>query len=559
MAADLVDLPGAPKHTGKVQEPFRDVRFSPVGTGVTQSLDARDHLLWLSPDGLVVLSETNEVLFCNPSAAEMLGDAPDALVGGEFMVGIGPGEERELPLPAGNWVELRAVAADWEGSPALLVALRDTTKRRRAQERLVHLAHHDQLTGLANRTLFRERLNHSLVRASRKKSCFALLAFDLDRFKEVNDHFGHDAGDRLLVEVVSRLRGVTRETDTLARLGGDEFALIVEDIGDPGLAPTIAKKAIQALHAPFLIDGTRVSVTTSVGIATYPQDAEDAEELLVDADSAMYRAKKSGRDTYCCFEESTLQVALERVRKVNDLRSALRNDEFDVYYQPVFNADEMVGMESLLRWNHPARGLVLPSEFVPLLESTGQIVEVGTWLLRVACAQMQKWRETGAPGLRISINVSPRQLLADGFVETVTEALAETRLPGMALELEITESMLMTEDDRTIHTLESLHAAGVRIALDDFGTGYSSLAHLSRLPAIASVKIDRSFVSRICTDSRDEAIVRAIIGLGHSLGLDVVAEGVEHPEQHQFLKVHGCSSFQGFLLGRPQRAAAWAF
>jgi len=432
-------------------------------------------------------------------------------------------------------------------------AIRYAVERKDSEEKLTHLAYYDQLTGLSNRRLFGERLSLALARAKRQQTRVTILFLDLDRFKGINDSFGYQAGDELLKEVGRRLMESIREFETSARLGGDEFAIILQDLEHQQEAMVVTQRLLDILAAPFQIDGQEVGVTASVGIAFYPENGDGIEQLLKCADSAMHRAKERGRHSYQIFSREMHSEALTRMSLERDLRQALERNEFRLHYQPQLSLEDnaLRAVEALVRWQHAERGLIAPMDFISLLEDTGLIVSVGEWILRNACRQVREWQQGGLPDLRVAVNLSPRQFEDKNLVEIVGRALTDFQLSPECLELEITESHLMRDTERTKSTLASIKSLGVRIAIDDFGTGYSSLAYLKRFP-IDSLKIDQSFVRDITTHRDDASIAAGIIGLGHKLRLDVIAEGVETEEQMAFLYQEGCDAVQGYLCGRPQ-------
>ena len=435
-------------------------------------------------------------------------------------------------------------------------SIRYACERKHAEERLAYLSHHDPVTGLGNRYLFRERLSHAIAQARRRDKSIGLLLMDLDRFKTVNDSLGHDLGDRLLKVVAERLTENVREVDTVARLGGDEFAVLLEDVESDEQSIAAAKRLLEALIPPAKLGDYEIAATGSVGIALFPDHAENESELLQYADKAMYRAKQNGRDGFALYSregEETCSGVLERLSFESGVRHALERNEYVVFYQPQLSWDrtKLMAVEALIRWHHPEAGLIPPGKFIPFLESSGLIKGVGEWVLRTACRQIRRWQEWGLPELRISVNLSARQFEGSDLVGSVESILKESELSPASLELEITESLLMKDTQRTRAILDELKALGVRIAIDDFGTGYSSLAYLKKFP-IDCLKIDRSFVHEITCDSDDRAIAEAIQSLGKSLRLDVVAEGVETEAQLELLK--GCDGFQGFLISKPQPA-----
>ena len=421
-----------------------------------------------------------------------------------------------------------------------------------AAAKIEKIAYHDALTGLPNRQLFLNQMGMALHRARRTNSIVAVLFLDLDRFKVVNDSLGHAAGDLLLQTVAERIRSAVRGEDSVTRLGGDEFAVLCTDIGTPEDAILVAKRIIAAVKRPICLDGQEVFVTTSLGISLFPADATEAEGLLKSADAAMYRAKSQGRDLVERYVPELGMAALEQLGLESHLQRALEHDQLLVYYQPIVDAKSgrINGLEALLRWNHPERGIVPPSEFIALAEATGAIVPMGEWVLREACRQVQQWRARGAPHLRAAVNLSVRQLQQADLVASVQQALADTGLPADKLEIEITESIAMRSSGRAIDNLRALKAKGVRVSIDDLGTGYSSLSALRLFP-IDSLKIDRSFVSGVPHNTDDSAIAAAVIALGQTLGVNVIAEGIERPEQLAFFTAHRCGEWQGYLLVSP--------
>ncbi|WP_246832780.1 bifunctional diguanylate cyclase/phosphodiesterase [Thalassospira sp. MCCC 1A01428] len=428
----------------------------------------------------------------------------------------------------------------------------DITERKQTEARMRHLAVHDVLTSLPNRTLFLDRLRQALLSARRFQRGLTVLFVDLDRFKDINDHFGHDVGDLMIQEMGQRLSRIIRDSDTAARLGGDEFAIIQTDVQNIEDTIVLAQRIIDELAQPFDCRGIRLHSTASVGITLFPEDGDNPEQLVKNADMAMYAAKAEGRNNYRFFLPSMHERVKERKTIEEDLRNALDYNQLELFYQPKVDCqtEQVVGAEALVRWNHPERGLILPGEFISVAEECGLINRLGAWVLREACKQTQIWRENGMPDLRMAVNLSPAQFQDAELVRTVTQTLQTTKLPQGTLELEITESILMNNPEKAVSTLKELKKLGVGISIDDFGTGYSSLNYLKRFP-VTSIKIDRSFVNDINVDPDDKAIVDAVIGLGHSLHLDVVAEGVEEIEQLKYLQAKGCDFIQGFLFSKP--------
>jgi diguanylate cyclase (GGDEF)-like protein len=426
----------------------------------------------------------------------------------------------------------------------------DVTERRRVEARMTHLAHHDTLTNLPNRSMFRERLDQALEGATNDR--LAIFSLDLDRFKAVNDTWGHPAGDWLLKCVAERLQRCLRnETDVVARFGGDEFVIIQFNLKGVGDAEKLAKRIVEIIGKPFRDNSHDMHVGISLGIAVFPDDGQDAETLLKNADMALYRAKKEGRNVYRFFEPAMDAMVRARRALEIDLGAALPRREFELEFQPIMNiaSGEIVGAEALMRWHSPTRGLVAPDDFIPAAEEIGLIVPLGEWALRKACTVAASW----PPGLRIAVNVSAMQIRSGTFARSVISALAFSGVPAERLELEITETVLMDESDTVLKTLRQLRDMGIRIALDDFGIGYSSLGYLRRFP-VDKIKIDRSFIRDI--DNPDTAaIVRTVIGLGTQLGIIVTAEGVETEAQLEFLRKEGCIEAQGYLIGVPSKAA----
>ncbi|MFJ4137953.1 putative bifunctional diguanylate cyclase/phosphodiesterase [Pseudomonas fragi] len=420
-----------------------------------------------------------------------------------------------------------------------------------ANEELTQLALHDTLTGLPNRILLADRIGQAMNKVAEQGGCFSLMFIDLDGFKPVNDAFGHHLGDRLLREVALRLREQLRSQDTLARIGGDEFVLLVRLL-EPDDAPQVAARQVSLLSRAFRVDEHELLISASVGIALYPGNGLTAEELLMNADAAMYHAKGTGKNGYSFFDASMNTNARKQLQLLQDLRQALELQQFRLHYQPKFDASnsQPVGAEALLRWEHPQQGLLLPEHFIDLAEKTGLIIPIGDWVLNEACRQMRAWFDQGYSHWRIAVNLSALQFCYSGLVDSVVAALERHHLPANSLTLEITETTAMSDADASMVVLQRLSQMGVDLSIDDFGTGYSSLMYLKRLPA-NELKIDRGFVRDLEHDSDDAAIVSAIVALGQALGLRIVAEGVETDTQQSFLTTLGCDALQGFLLGEP--------
>jgi PAS domain S-box-containing protein len=473
-----------------------------------------------------------------------------------------------LPDGAPRFVHEEAeVTADETGRPVRMAGTtQDITERKQAESQIRLLAYYDGLTLLPNRLMFTEKLNQALANAQRQNRLLAMLFLDLDRFKQINDTLGHSVGDRLLQGVADRLRKCLRSGDTIARggdsargsgdnvarLGGDEFIVSLTDLTRVEDVQKVAYRILEALKEPFRIEKHEVFVTTSIGISLFPYDGTDLETLLKNADAAMYHAKDAGRSNFQFYSKSMNAAAEKRLTLENKLRKALDRGEFQLHYQPLIDVDtwRIVGAEALIRWRHPELGLVSPAEFIPLAEETGLIVPIGEWVLRTACAQIRKWHDLGTRDLFMAVNISGRQFSQEALVATIEKVVRATGVDPKRLELEITESVLMHNAEETVQTLEVLKAMGPRISVDDFGTGYSSLSYLRRFP-IHTLKIDRSFVNDVTTDPGDAAIVAAIIAMARGLSLEVIAEGVETPDQRTFLLQEGCRLMQGYLFGRP--------
>jgi len=442
---------------------------------------------------------------------------------------------RHRPMPGGGWVATHE----------------DITEQRQSEVKIEYMAHHDALTDLANRVLLNDRLEHALGRVQHAEMV-AVHHLDLDQFKAVNDTFGHPCGDKLLRIVAERLRGLVGEADTIARMGGDEFVIVQATIADPAEATSLAQRVIDALSEPYDIDGQQAVIGVSIGISVGPGDGSNPDKLLRNADLALYRAKSDGRGTFRFFEPAMdLQMQTRRVME-QDLRKALPAGEFELHYQPVVNlaSKEISGFEALIRWNHPAKGLISPATFIPLAEEIGFIVPMGEWVIRQACATAAQWPDK----LHVAVNISAIQFRSPGLMQVIVSALAASGLAPTRLEIEITESVLLHNKEATLAVLHQLRALGIRIAMDDFGTGYSSLTYLQSFP-FDKIKIDRSFVKNITEDSSSLTIVRAVAALANGMGMTATAEGVETAEQLHSIASEGCTEMQGFLFSKPLPAA----
>jgi diguanylate cyclase (GGDEF)-like protein len=509
------------------------------GTGLPGRVWATKQPVWVDDLVREEISAQDSVLRAAPTTAAVgipvLAGAEVAAVLELFMREIGA-RERNLAC------SLVAVAAQLGG----------VIQRKRAESRLSYLAHYDVLTNLPNRVLFNDRLHQAVIDANRHGRLVAVAFVDLDRFKAINDTLGHDVGDELLQAVAQRLCACVRENDTVARLSGDEFTVVLGDMAQADHGARIARKIVDSFARPFQLAGRELFVTPSLGMALYPTDATTIDGLLRNADIAMYRAKEAGGNSYQFYRAEMTHKAAERLAMENGLRRAVERNELLLHYQPKaeISTGRITGVEALVRWQPHSTRMVSPVEFVPLAEETGLIVPIGDWVLNCACGQAKRWQQAGLSGGKVAVNLSARQLRQADLVESVGRALEETGLEPRWLELEITESLLMQNNRESVAMLNELNALGTRLVLDDFGTGYSSLSYLKRFP-VHALKIDQSFVRDIPADTDNAAIARAIIALAHSLGLKVIAEGVETPEQLDFLREHSCDEMQGFLLGMP--------
>jgi diguanylate cyclase (GGDEF)-like protein/PAS domain S-box-containing protein len=531
-----------------------------------------------STDTTLVIGADRRVAYASPAVHALLGIDPADAIGKDTVDFIHPddvervllqlgalvrthsvaeGIELRLRNVDGSWRTVEAVLTDLRDRPSVggfVANLRDITERKEAEDLLAHRAVHDPLTGLANRTLILDRAEQMLVRCRRAQEPVAALFIDLDNFKEVNDTLGHEAGDKLLRAIAARFQATVRASDTVGRLGGDEFVVLAEGMSLAAGPELLAERFQEVLREPFLLDGLdgTLSVTASIGIAE--GDRETGEELLRDADIALYRAKAMGKDCAALFAPEMQSAVIDRLGLKMDLQTALANREFRLVYQPLFDLDTMAvyGVEALLRWHHPVRGLVGPNEFIPMLEETGLISEVGCWVLDEACRQAAAWHAAGHP-LTMSVNVSMRQLDSAALVVHVRDALGASGLRPDALLLEITETALVRDTDAAISRLTALKRLGVSIAIDDFGTGYSSLGYLRQFP-VDALKIDRSFINAMAESPESTVLIHAMVALAHALGLGTVAEGIEETDQLEVLREQGCQRGQGYLVSRPVEA-----
>ena len=528
----------------------------------------------LSPDGLLIHTD-GVIVLVNSKLVNMLGAASAADLVGKPVVELfhpdyrervrermrntfkeqrpSAPEERKLLRFDGAMLDIESAASllTHDGRPSVQVVMRDITERKKASERLNYLAQYDALTALPNRSLFRDRLEQSLAQASRSRRPAAVLYIDLDRFKSVNDTLGHAVGDKLLKETAARLNACLRNGDTVGRFGGDEFGVILADLAKPADAGFVAQKIIDSLARPFDLDGNTVFVSASIGITLYPSDATEADVLNRNADAAMYRAKENGRNNYQFFTPEMNERAMQRMQTEAAMRRALERDQFVLHYQPKVElaSGTICGLEALLRWAHPERGLVSPAEFIPVLEETGLILPVGDWVTREACQQIAAWQAAGLAPPPVAVNLSARQFQQKDLEQRIRDIIAQAGIEPELLQIEITESLLMNDAEAGQRILRGLNSAGVKLSIDDFGTGYSSLAYLRRFP-LDTLKIDRAFIRDMVENPDDAAITLAMINLAHSLNLKVVAEGVENEAQINVLALHGCDEIQGFYFSK---------
>ena len=427
----------------------------------------------------------------------------------------------------------------------------EVIERRQAEERFMYLAHHDRLTDLPNRVVFMDRLTQALTRAPWHNRMVGVLYLDLDHFKRINDTLGHDVGDQLLIGVAKRVQESLRDGDTVARMGGDEFTIILADVAHDRDISRVAQKILNTLSTPLLLGGHELFVTASIGVSIFPNDGDNAQTLLKHADTAMYRSKDKGRNSYQHYSTSMNIRTIEHLSMENGFRHALERNEFVLYYQPIvdISSGQIVGMEGLLRWQHPVLGIVSPSQLLPLAEETGLIIPINRWALQTACAQHKVWRDAGLRPVRMAMNLSLRQFQNENLVQTVTQVLKEKGMNPAYLDLELTET-IMQNTEQSIEKVKQLHQLGVQLSIDDFGTGYSSLGQLGRFP-IQRLKIDQPLIHNLLVGPKDAAIVESIITLAHTLKIHVTAEAVETPEQLDFLQAHHCDEMQGFLFSRP--------
>ncbi|MBL4710989.1 MAG: EAL domain-containing protein [Gammaproteobacteria bacterium] len=543
-----------------------------------------------SPDIIYILDQEGHFTFINERIESLLGFSNEEIVGKHYSFLVHHDDmeqakyifnERRIGKRAAKNIELRLKCKDDGGSrhfanrtlPIELSAMgmyagngdmsnnytgtygvaRDVTERKIAEETINFQAYHDLLTKLPNRALLNDRLSLAINQAKREKENLAVMFLDLDRFKNINDSLGHMIGDELLQQVSTRLKGCIREGDTLARFGGDEFTLMLPKLQNGREdASKLAKKITTTLKQPFIVDGHELYVSASIGIALYPQDGTNIENLIKHADVAMYHVKGQGKNGYQFYSNEMNEPYIENLSLDTGIHKALDNDEFKLVYQPQINlrTGEIVGVEALLRWEHPEHGLIAPAEFIPFAEESGLIVDIGLWVLKTACAELNRWRLAELPEIRMSINISARQLMEDSIVQDIFSTIKAYDIPGNCLELEITENAIMDDMDSIIRKLKELSTQGITIAIDDFGTGYSSLSYLHKLP-IQTLKIDRTFLQESHITKGDNTIINTIVAMAKGLDLNVIAEGVETQTQLDYLRKIECSEAQGFLFGKP--------
>ncbi|MFV3307055.1 putative bifunctional diguanylate cyclase/phosphodiesterase [Pseudomonas sp. NY15181] len=562
------------------------LRMTGISRDITRQRSNEDHLrqaaavFEATQEGLLVTDSRGIIVHTNPSFSRITGYAAEDVLGGQPSLlksgrqdaafyrrmweallrdGVWSGEiwnRRKSGEVYPQWQHIRAVRNDQGQLTHYVAVFSDLSSLKRSQHELDFLAHHDPLTGLPNRLLLRERIEQALARAEREQGGGALLVIDLDHFKHINDSLGHSTGDLLIKAVAERLQACLDERCSLARLGGDEFAVILESPQQQH-ASSLAQRLLEAMNAPFEVDGQTIYMSVSLGVSLFPDDARNVDHLMQHADAALFQAKASGRSLYAFYTPELTARARSHVQVEAALRHALDHDELRIYFQPVHDlaSGRMVGVESLVRWQHPQRGLVPPSEFIPVAEESGLITALDAWMLDQACRQMRAWLDAGITLDFIAVNVSSRLFSRGGLEERVALALEQSGLEPHHLELEVTESAVMQNFDQGLELLCQLRLLGVHLAIDDFGTGYSSLMRLKRMP-VHKLKIDQGFVAGLPDDAEDAAIACAVIALGQSMGLQVVAEGIERPDQAAFLLTHACDFGQGYWYDKPQPAQA---
>jgi diguanylate cyclase (GGDEF)-like protein/PAS domain S-box-containing protein len=554
--------------------------FDEMAASLQQFFEQTQRVMEVAPEAFVVSDEQGRIVMVNAQTEKLFGYCREELLGQHIDMLL---PERARTLHARHrqtyvaapvvrdMSERRDLAArrkdgtefpvdislgplQTEKGRLVISAVRDISERKEFESRILHQATHDALTNLPNRVLFREHVSRAMLHATRSEELIAVLFLDLDGFKNINDTLGHEAGDELLKAVTSRLTGILREDDLIGRQGGDEFTILLQGIRIVQDIVLVLEKLLTAIAEPFVLGSNEMHVTASVGVTVFPFDDNEVESLLRNADTAMYQAKEAGKNCFRFYTAEMNTAMRERMEIENGLRHALAQGQFSLHYQPQVSIEDgaVVGVEALLRWHHPELGMISPAKFIPVAEESGMIVPIGEWVLRTACRQVKAWEAAGLPRLKVAVNLSARQFRQSDLLEMIGQVLQETGLDprsGM-LELELTESMVMRNVEDSVVTLNSMHQMGLPLSIDDFGTGYSSLSYLKRFP-INTLKIDQSFVRDISTDPEDAAIAAAIVGLAHSLKLNVIAEGVETREQLEFLRAISCNQAQGYYFSRP--------
>ncbi len=561
------------------QPQFESTQSLAIPLQITAADQRFEQLFENAGEALILCNRKGQILACNSQASRLSGEPAAKLVGRNMLELLRNGRkakadvQREclpgeslLKCANGSWlrVKVRMTAMAHEGEPQRLLHLQTIADASPESSRLHQLANFDSLTGLANRALFRDRLTQAMARARRTNEPLALMFLDLDRFKIVNDSLGHEVGDQLLVHVAQQLKQCLRTVDsvlrcggddqqsTLSRLGGDEFTVIAEAVGGPERAGLIAQRLLEALATPFVCGEEEIVVGASIGISMFPTDDVDLDSLVRHTDMAMYRSKSLGRGIYTFFSDDLNDAVATRLSFESSLRHAIDRQEFVLHYQPKVDlaSGQVTGVEALLRWHCPLKGMVRPDRFITVLEDTGLIVPVGAWVIRAACSEMARWDRLGLPPMRMAVNMSARQFRHQHLIALIEDTLRENEIDPNRLEIELTETLLMEDNEASRNMFANFARIGVRLAIDDFGTGHSSLAYLKRFN-IDTLKIDQSFVSELPDNPDDAAIARAVIAMGHSMRMSVVAEGVETEAQANFLRELGCDEMQGYLLSRP--------
>ena len=577
---------------GKIEAPLleRTIRYAVANARMRETLRESENrfrsVVESANDAIVLANSHGEIISWNNGAKVIFGYTLDEISGQRLSVlfpsryykdshesDIDPLIALGLLHPGSKAIELKGLKKEgkefpleislssWETAEGLFYSgiIRDITERKLLEDQLTHQALHDPLTKLANRVLFRNRVEHALARGNRNKNPIAVLFLDLDNFKTINDSMGHAAGDMLLVSIAERLVASLRSSDTPARLGGDEFAILVEDATQIGIVISVAERILDVLREPFVIDGKEVFIGTSIGVAATITGNETPDELLRNADVAMYMAKNQGKGRHIVFENKMHEAVIKRIELEADMRRAIEREEFTLHYQPIIDlrSQSIMGIEALVRWNHPQHGLIPPDDFIPLAEETKLILPLGRWILETACQQAREWQcQYGSESwLSITVNLSTREFLQKKLVEIVAAALDKSGLSPQCLILEITESVMLQDTEATINKLQELKNLGVRLAIDDFGTGYSSLSYLQRFP-VDILKIDKSFIDKIALDKEGAAVANAIITMSETLNLRTIAEGIESLGQKAVLQNLGCELGQGFHFAKPLRAKA---